>query len=372
MKPKLCFIIWALEAGGGEKQLVHLVKNIPREKYSVIVVCLTRKGVWSEEVEENEIRVISFNKRVGFDPLILPRLYAFLVREKPDLVNTYLWTADLWGRLAAILAGVRCIVVTEENVDVWKKWYHKIIDYFLFKWTDLVICVSHEVYKFYNEVCRVPSNKLKVIPNAVDLAPFDSIRKNKGIRKELGLSPSDFVFVCVARFHPQKAHDVLIEAVYKLSRESNCNFKLLLIGKGELRSKIEKQVREFNLADRIFFLGWRDDLPEILVECDAFVLSSDYEGLPLTILEAMAAQLPIISTDVGGNAQVVINGENGFLVPPRDPSALAKMMKKIQKNRKLAKRMGAKGRAMVENEYTIQKVTQRTLKEFEKCLSKNS
>lgn len=359
-KPKILFFIWALEVGGAERFLVKLVPRIPRDRFEVGVICLTRKGVWAGELEERGIPVRSLDKRVGLDLGILFRLVALLRRERPELVNTHLWTADVWARLAAILAGVPRIVVTEQNVDVWKRWYHRWIDRLLFLGTDRVVCVSEQVKTFYRRL-GVPESKLRVIPNAIDLAPFDTPRP----------PPQDaapFVFTCAARLHPQKAHGVLLDAVGLLVGGGERNFKVLLAGEGPLGPDLQARVRTAGLEPWVEFLGVRQDVPGLFRESDAFVLPSLYEGLPLAVLEAMAARLPVVATRVGGIPDLIQDGTHGLLVPPGDACALADAMGRLLRDRAAARAMGGAGRARVAREYDIDAVAARTAALFEECL----
>lgn len=371
MKTKIMFIIWALEVGGAERLLVKLAQNIPKSSYDISLVCISREGVWADELKQAGIDVICMNKRTGFDPFILPRLIKLIKRMKPDIVNTYLWTADLWGRLAAICAGVKNIVVTEQNVDIWKRWYHISIDKILFRWTQYAICVSDEVVNYYKNVVGLKDKQLVMIPNAIDISLFNRDTIQGELRTQLGIKDNEFIFTCSARLHVQKAHEVLIEAVNILNNNSDIDFCVLLVGEGQRNDELRNLVETKRLNNRIKFLGLRQDIPNILLQSDAFVLSSDYEGLSLAILEAMAARLPIVATTVGGNTQVVDNGVTGFLVPPRDPLLLADAMSHLVKDLKLAKQMGNSGRALVEGKYDIRSVTEQTLGLFNSFWGQN-
>jgi glycosyltransferase involved in cell wall biosynthesis len=368
MRKKVMFMIWALEVGGAERLLVKLAEYISRGDYDVSVVCISREGVWASDLKQTDVKVICTHKKTGFDPSILFKLIEIIKSEKPDIVNTYLWTADLWGRLAAILAGVKYIVVTEQNVDVWKRWYHKLLDRILFKWTDYAICVSDEVVNFYHNDFNLPLNKLVMIPNAIDISLFDKEIDRTKERKKLGVALDDFVFVCAARLHPQKAHHILINAVSYMVKSGNKGFKVLLVGEGDLRQQFEEMVHSLKLESYIHFLGLRQDIPDILLVSDSFVLSSDYEGLSLAILEAMAARLPVVATTVGGNSQIIKEGKTGLLVPPQDSTSLAQAMSSLLIDKSLAQSMGTTGRSVVEQTYHISSVTKQTVALFDNCL----
>lgn len=367
-RKKVLFAVWSLGAGGAEKFLVKLVQHIPGDRYEVKVVCLRERGPWADEVEAAGIEVHCVGKRRRVDIPALARLVRLFREERPDIVNTYLWTADFWGRVAAILAGVPHIVVTEQNVDLWKSRFRKLIDRALFTRTDCAICVSEEVKRFYRDEFRLPAGKLRVIPNATDTAVFEKPLVEAHLRRDLSLGESDFLFVCVARLHRQKAHEVLIGAAAVLRDEGVGNFRVLLVGDGDREERLRSLVSSENLDGQVIFLGRREDVPDILRQSDAFVLSSDYEGTPVAMLEAMAAALPVVATSVGGNGEVVAENVSGHLVPPGDPDAFAAAMKKLLEDRKRAAGMGAEGRDVVEKRYRIERVAGVTADLFDEVL----
>jgi sugar transferase (PEP-CTERM/EpsH1 system associated) len=371
-RPKILFCIWALEAGGAERFLVELVRRVPRDRFDAKVVCLARKGAWAGEVESAGIEVICLDKKTGLDLTIVPRLKALFRRERPDLVNTHLWTADLWARLGAVLSGVPHIVVTEQNVDVWKTWYHRLIDRLLFRRTDKVICVSDQVRDFYRDVLRVPAAKLEVIPNAIDLEGPPAPPGARPLREEVGAGADDFVFLCAARLHPQKAHPVLFEAARSVADRGGRRFKIALAGEGSLRADLEARVRALGLETVVHFLGFRSDVRALLPQADAFVLPSLYEGLPLSVLEAMAAGVPVVVTRVGGNPGIVDDGRNGLLVPAGDAPALAEAMGRIVDDAKLARTLGEEGRRRVAERHDIERVAERTYRLFGDLLGARS
>jgi glycosyltransferase involved in cell wall biosynthesis len=349
--------------------LIALLKAIPRDTYDISVVTLKAKGVYAWELEEAGIPVHCLGKAHKIDPTAFIRLLIFLRRERPDLLNTHLWTADFWGRLAAILCGVRRIVVTEQNVDVWKSRTRRLVDRALFVFTDAVICVGEEVQKFYVREVGVPAEKTVVIPNGIDLSRFAGHASPGTVRGKHGLGPEEFLFACAARLHPQKAHPVLFEAVRLLREQGAPAFRVLLVGDGPQRPALEELAGRLGVLREVVFLGARTDVPQILADADGFVLSSDYEGTSLAILEAMAASLPIVATDVGANSSVVGDGVAGFIVPPQEPGALADAMLRLLRDREAARAMGKRGREVVRARYSIESATRATLGLFDRLLA---
>ena len=169
--------------------------------------------------------------------------------------------------------------------------------------------------------------------------------------------------------HPQKAHQILIEASNLLVAKGHNNFHVLLVGDGDRKDELRQLVESKGLSKHIHFLGLRQDIPELLLQCDSFLLSSDYEGLSLAILEGMAAGLPIVATKVGGNPQLIQDGVSGYLVPPQVPDSLADAMQKVMDDKKSSINMGKKGRSIVEETYSIETVAIQTVELFETCMS---
>jgi glycosyltransferase involved in cell wall biosynthesis len=361
-------MIGSLGVGGAERFLVNLARRLPGGRFDWQLVCISHLGVWGEALAAAGSNVVSLGKRRGLDPLVLPRLVRQVQRYRPHVVNTHLWTADLWGRLAARLAGVPVVVVTEQNVDLWKGPLHHAIDRALLRWTDAVVCVSEEVERFY---CSqgVPAGKRHVIPNAIDLDPFDRPLASGTLRAETQARTGDFLFVSAARLHPQKAQDILLGAARRLVDGGQRAFRLAILGDGPKRRVLEELARARGLSGHVRFLGERQDVPGLLRQADGFVLSSLYEGLPLALLEAMAARLPVVATRVGGCPELVSDGETGFLVPPADEAALAWAMDCLIRDPAVGRAMGEAGRRLVEAKYRIDHSVERTASLFESLLA---
>ncbi len=366
-RKKLCFAIWSFGVGGAERILIDLVKGIPRERYDVRVVCLRERGVYAADLEEAGIPVFCTGKSRKFDPLAFVRLLAYLRRERPDLLNTHLWTADFWARIAGIITGVPAMVVTEHNIDGWKSGFRRSVDRLLFTCTSAAVCVGEEVRKFYVEEVGYPPDKVVVIQNGIDLRHFSrEAGRGSRIREECGIGDAEFLFVCAARLTTQKAHAVLIEAMAQLRDRAPSPCRLLIVGDGPERGSIEALTDRHGLRPLVSFLGARTDVPAIFRAADAFVLSSDYEGLSIAILEAMAAELPVVATDVGANSTVVEEGRTGHIVPPRDPRLLADAMARLVGDRAAARQMGRAGGSVVRERYDIALTVRSTLDLFDR------
>ena len=356
---KVLFIIWSLERGGAERFLAGLLTHLDRQKFEPTLCCLNWKGEWGEQVETQGIRVIALNKKGKVDLKAFAQLRRIIREGEFDIVNTHLWLADTMGRLAAIKEKTPIIVSTAQNVDVWKKAWHRMVDRWFAKHTDMVIAVSQAVKKYYHEDVGISADKINVIPNAIDTSSYENVGDTTYLYKDLNVAPDDFVLACVGRLNMQKAHHVLLEALKPLKSKLP-KLKVIIVGKGELQNQLVTLSKEYGVSDMVRFVGHRADIPQILNFCDALILPSIFEGLPLCVLEAMASERPVIATDVGGTAELAVDGVTGYIVPPRDPNALAEAIEKLMQLSDQGKAMGAAGKQVVTERFSIQAITRKT------------
>jgi glycosyltransferase involved in cell wall biosynthesis len=205
----------------------------------------------------------------------------------------------------------------------------------------------------------VPRRLLTVVPNGVDTDRFRNVPAGTrdALRSSLGLT-DEFVWLAVGRFEVAKDYPNMLEAFAQV-REGQPRSVLLLVGRGSLQPETEALARERGLADAVQFLGVRHDIPEVMSSADGYLMSSAWEGMPMVLLEAAAAGLPIVATKVGGNHEVVRDGESGYLAPPRDSTALAQAMQRLMRLSPEARRtMGERGREHVRAHYGLQRVAE--------------
>lgn len=358
-KVNVLHIIWSLEKGGAERFLVSLVKNFDREKFNSIVCCLNWKGEWAKELEDKGIEVIALNKKGKFDFGVISRIIKIIKQNKIAIVNTHLWTADTLGRIAAMLAGVPVIISTVQNVDIWKRPWHRFIDRLLSYKTTKFIAVSQAVKEFLIKTERIPEKKVVVIYNAIEIptSPSHNVTKSP-VRKEFGIKDDEMVLSVVGRLVEQKGHKYLFEALSMLN--GKYNIKLLVVGEGPLLQSLKSQVTSHKLDDKVIFTGQRKDVAQILDASDCLVLPSLYEGLPVCVLEAMAVGKPVIATKVGGTPELIKDGETGLLVEPKNSEALLRAIEKLTHLSDRGKEMGIKARDMVYNDFSIASIAKHT------------
>jgi glycosyltransferase involved in cell wall biosynthesis len=215
--------------------------------------------------------------------------------------------------------------------------------------------VSQAGLERYVRMGAVPRHKIRYIPNGVDTERFKpNLEDRLKFRKELGVD--GFVWLAVGRFDPPKDYPTMLQAFARVVHKHS-NTILLIAGDGPLRKTMENLARELGIEKRTKFLGIRRDIPQLMNAADAYVMSSSWEGMPNVLLEASATGLPIVATDVGGNREIVLDGVTGFLVPPRNPEALARTMLRIMDlSDEERKEMGKRARKHIEVKFNLDRV----------------
>ena len=365
-------VIDTLQIGGAENQLVTLVPALNKNHYVIHVCCLGNEGIQANALRTNGFKVDSIHMRLRYWPIGLIKFLKLISRMNPQIVHTHLFHAGVWGRVAAILAHVPVIVTTEHGMTLWKKKRHLLIESILNRFTDKLIAVSEDIRQRRINTQGVSPDKIVMIPNAVDVTRFCQSDSRQQKREELGLDHSSIVIGTVARLVPPKRLDHLLEAA-RLVCNQTPRVKFLIIGDGPLRAELQTQASQLELIpDYVRFLGSRQDIPELLSAMDMFVLSSEREGLPVSLLEAMAASKPIVATLVGGIPQVIRDGYNGLLIPPHEPTLLAKAILALIEDATLCNSISQHAYRTVEAQYSINVVGQQIIDLYDDLLKKKA
>ena len=356
MTKRILQIIPTLDRSGAEKQLTLLAAGLPRPEFETHVCLLTRTGPLAAELEAAGVPVVLIGKSGKVDPASFLRLKRHIAELRPDLVHTWLFAANGYGRAAALAAGVRHVVAGERCVDPWKAWHELAIDRWLARRTERIVVNSAGVRDFYVRH-GLPSEKFVVIPNGIAPPAPSDLGRNE-LLAELGLPAGARLVGAINRLWPQKRLKDLIWAadLLKVIRD---DVHLLIVGDGPQRDRLERFRRQVKIEDKVHFLGHRNDVPRLLPHFDALWLASEYEGLPNVVMEAMAAGVPVVATDISGNRDLVVPGETGFLVPVGGRAAFARETKRILDDADLARRLGEAGRQRVLTEFTIERMVDR-------------
>ena len=357
MTTRILQIIPSLDRSGAEKQLALLAAGLPRDEFEVHVCALTRGGPLLDDLAISDIPVTVIGKSWKIDPGAYWRLKRHIAKLRPDLVHTWIFAANCYGRYAASRAGVKHIVAGERCVDRWKVWHELAIDRYLAKRTEKIVTNSHGVVEFYKER-GLPEEKFVVIPNGIK--PFertDDVSRTE-LLDELGLPGHARLIGAIGRLWPQKRIKDLIWAtdLIKCIRDDT---HLLIIGDGPQRWRLERYRDQCEIRDKVHFLGQRDDVARLLPHFDCLYLASGYEGQSNAIMEAMSAGVPVIATDIPGNRELVVPEKTGYLVPVGDRAEFARWTNVLLNDSELSKRMGDAGQARMINDFSVEQMIER-------------
>jgi len=367
-RTRIVHLIHSLESGGAENVLLRTLPLLNDDEFEHVVITLFRPGELSDEFERKRIKTIN----IGLKHMLDLRSFRELVNQihvlAPGLVITYLFHADAIGRLylrKRISTPVIPFLRTTYNFPrylparIFERATKGLVAHYFAN--------SEAVKDYYVRNIGASPGKFTVIPNGIDLLVFDRADGDRVVR-ELQLPRERFVISCVANFAKNKGHALLIEAFDRLS-QAHPEAWLVLVGTGEGLGNLQRQTRSYASQHKILFLGRRKDVPDILAASDSFVFPTLFEGMPNAVLEAMAAGLPIVTTDIPENRVLITDRVNGLLVEPAKAEAIQEALEDVFRDARLRSRIGKAARATVEQRFSMPRVLQmwgEALREFAK------
>ena len=320
---RLMHVLFSLQTGGAEHVVLNLARKLNPERYELHVCSLSGEGELAPEFRRLGVRVHTLIKRSGIDLTLCVTLTRLFRRERIQIVHTHNVAPWLYAGLAAKLSGAALYHTEHSNVFAHQRAL-LLAERVLAAFTRVIISDSDKVKRQLVERQGIPSRKIVTIVNGIETSLFRNEHEadKEQARRAIGVNGAAPVIGTVGRLAAVKDQQTLLEAFRQIVSHYP-EALLLIVGEGPMRQELEDQTRSLGLGAHVKFLGRRSDIPELLRLLDVFVLSSVSEGLPLTVLEAMAAGVPVVATDVGGLCEVVTDRETGLLVPPRSPTHLA-------------------------------------------------
>jgi sugar transferase (PEP-CTERM/EpsH1 system associated) len=359
-RPLIAHVIYRLDVGGLENGLVNIINRIPAERYRHAIISLTDISEFRQRISRQDVALFALHKRPGNDVAMLVKLWRIFRDLRPDMVHSRNLAA-MEAQLPAWLAGVPCRLHGEHGRDVFDldgtsrkyRWVRRLYRPLIHRY----IALSQELNDYLRIRVGVKTSRLRTICNGVDVERF----RPAGIDHRKSVLPDGFaereslLIGSVGRLEAVKDQLTLVRAFSELCRQrpDDRGLRLVLIGDGSLRSEIERLVAEQGMQERVWLAGSREDVPQLLSALDVFVLPSLAEGISNTILEAMACALPVVATRVGGNAELVREGETGFLVPRADPQAMARALLAYVDDAALRHEHGSAARKRAEDVFSI-------------------
>ncbi len=357
---KVFFLVDSLNVGGTETQAVELALRMPLSEYQVTLGCLRAQGPLVDKLKGSAVKVLEFHPKGGLDSAAglyqLGRLAAFLRREKVDVVHTHDLWSNLMGIPAARLAGVPAIISSRRDLAHFdwyqgkkRRWLRRIQNL-----SSVVLANATPIRDALIAEDGFAPEKLRVIHNGVDTAKFQSGKRDRS-RLSPGTDDGTLV-VLVGNMHSDvKGHPWLIAAAPAVIAEFP-DTRFVFAGDGQCRAAFEAQVAQLGLQRNFLFLGRRSDIPDVLASCDIAVLPSRAEGLPNAILEYMAAGLPTIASNVGGNRELVEDGVTGVLVPPENSQAITAALLRLLGNPELSRQIAGNGQRLATENFSFERL----------------
>lgn len=381
-KIKIAHIITRLELGGAQQNTLYCCEHHDRKKYEVLLISgvggfLDEKAKKIPGCKTYFLPELKHHVHPFWDFKVLGRLTQILRDEEVDLVHTHSSKAGILGRLAAKRAGVPCIIHT---VHGWgfhpgqfflARWLYQALERWAARFTDVLITVSDENRQAGLAAGIGSKEQYKVIHSGIDprqyRLSFLQARRARAKLKSKGLP----CVLVLSNFKQQKSPMDVLEVADAL--RSKVPYALFLwAGDGPLFGKVESEIKARGLERHFILLGWREDIAELLAASDVLLLTSLHEGLPRVVLQAMAAEKPVVATAVSGTPEAVKDGVTGFLHQPHDTTAMAESLKTILTDSRLGRKMGKAGREVLQGTFLIDEMLHQIERTYEKALFKPS
>ena len=358
---RILFLSTSMGLGGADQQLLSAAQVLRDRGHEIRIVSLTPLGPMGLQARSLGLPTDSLEMRRGVpDPRGLARLVRIVRAWKPDVVHSHMVHANLMARVVRLLVPVPVLVSTIHNVYeggpllmAGYRLTNGLVDH-------MTIISQAAADRFVGERI-VPARLLTVIANGVDTDRMRNLppEGRAALRGSMSVGDQEFVWLAVGRFEVAKDYPNMLRAFGDV-RAREPRAVLVIVGQGSLQAEAEALTAELGLREAVRFLGARDDVPAVMSAADGYVMSSAWEGMPMVLLEAAAAGLPIVATAVGGNGEVVRDGESGFLVPARDSGVLrAGLLRLMALPEEHRRSMGERGREHVRANYGLQRVAER-------------
>jgi sugar transferase (PEP-CTERM/EpsH1 system associated) len=343
--PTICQLLHGLRVGGAEVLAARLARGLS-DQYRFIFACLDEIGTLGEQLRQEGFMVEVLHRREGVDWRCPWRLARLLRRERVELVHAHQYTPFFYALTARLFYRRPVLLFNEHgrHHPDFPRPKRIFINRLLLRRRDRVVAVGRAVANALIRNEGIPERRVDVIYNGIDLPAFSHRGHDRGaIRRELGAGADDLVILQVARLDYLKDHATAVAALAEVVRRRK-NARLILVGEGPEEKRIADCIRHHDLGSHVRLLGLRTDISRLLSAADIFLLTSISEGIPLTVIEAMAAGLPVVSTNVGGVAEIALDGCTAFLAPAGDYVTLAEHILRLAENATLRRAMGQHGR----------------------------
>ncbi|MCF8034431.1 MAG: glycosyltransferase [Desulfarculaceae bacterium] len=354
--PRIAMLLSSFITGGMERQALSLARSVGEHGFDPLMISLDGSGPLQEDIEEAGLPSLILNKKKSIDLALFVRLARLGKEHSIDLIHAHNWYAGFYAVGSRFISNVPVVTTLHGFAyNVIKR--RQFLRMLAAKLSTYTVCVGQQVGTEAIRKYKLNGKKVKVIYNGVDCQGFAASSQGAEVRASLGIGPETTVFLFVGRISPIKDLPCLLEATARLAR-SRSGFRVIIAGSGESLGELQGQARQLGVSDKVSFLGERKDIPDLLSASDALVMSSLNEGISMAILEAMAAGLPVIATDVGGNSELVKDQHTGLLVGAKDAAGLAGAMQRAVDDPGRLRQMGQAGQSVCLNQFSLQQMVE--------------
>lgn len=367
MTKKIFFLNTTLNIGGAEKVHYEIVRHLDNSVFTKKLCCLYGPGTIGKILIEEGADLSHSLMKNKYDMIGIYNFFRLIKKERPDLlcIQSLPLTLFLGFICGKILKVPSIVAVVHDMIESnkWTSFKSGLVNKLIMHRLDKIIVVSEARMNSLIKEYNLKPEKLILIHNSIDTQRFVNLKDGNGFRREIGVSDGDKIIGMVGRLVYEKAYDIFLRSARKIN-ERMPNSKFLVIGDGKERKNLEILASSLGIRDRVIFLGERQDIPRLIALFDVAVLSSRIESFPVALLEYMAASRPIVATDVGGNSEIILHGETGYLVPSEQPEALAKAVVELFNDRRKAEEMGRLARKTAENRFSLERMMSKMEKFF--------
>ncbi len=351
---RVLHLIETSEPGGAETVLAYIASNLDPTRYRSLV-CVLEEGWLTDHLRTLGIPYVVIENRRSYDPVFLYELVKLIRREKISLMHSHEFMMTVYGSVASKLTGVPLIGTVHGKVYYPDKRRRILAFRFAVSLCAKMIAVSDDLHRYLVDTLNFNPHKVMTLHNGIDLERFIAGSSRDELRRQFSIPSDALVAGTAGSLFKVKGLEYLLEAARELNNHYP-NFLLFIAGEGDQKEALEEKAKELNIGDTVRFLGFYDNIPNLLDAIDVYVCSSLSEGLSLSILEAMAMSKPVVATDVGGNREIIMPDDSGYLVPPCDQSSLAGKISELFDSSDVRERFGRRGREIVEERFSLEKM----------------
>lgn len=364
----------SIEMRGAEVFVLTLVENLNISRFNVIAVFLKDKiadeFAFLDQLKQKGITTEVINLRGRYDVTSIFRLRKLIRKHNVNMLHCHGYKGNVIGFFATLFTKTKRITTVHGWTQVdFKVMMYELIDKIVIRYYDKLIAVSEDIKKQLLSYA-VPRNKIFVVHNGIDVARFSPRKKGK-LKREFKISARYKIIGTIGKLSKEKGHKYFLKAATEIKKKYS-NVKFVIVGEGALKRKLKTLAKKVKIENSVIFVGFREDIPEILDDFDIFVLSSVREGIPLVLLEALAKAKPVVSFEVGGIPEVITNGETGILVQARNYKSLAENVVSLLNKPQLAKKIAKKGQERVKKDFNLEAMTDKYQEIYQQIINRKS